>query len=43
VIYLEERFAWQNYFCCFPQEGLKVTKDYAKALKEFFETAESNN
>ena len=36
VIYLDERFAWQNYYCCFPREGLIVTKDYKKFLEEFF-------
>lgn len=36
VIYLEERFVWPDYFCCIPQEGLKVTKDYSRLLKEFF-------
>ena len=32
VIFLDERFAWQNYFCCFPKEGLIVTKDFKKFL-----------
>ena len=36
VIYLDERFAWQNYFVCFPKEGLIVSKEYGKMLKEFF-------
>ncbi|MEK6809856.1 MAG: helicase C-terminal domain-containing protein, partial [Nanoarchaeota archaeon] len=36
VIYLDERFAWQNYFSCLPKEGLRVTKEYQKLLKEFF-------
>lgn len=36
VVYLDERFAWQNYFCCFPSEGLIVSKDYEKLLKGFF-------
>ena len=36
VIYLDERFAWQNYFICLPREGLIVTKNYAKLLEEFF-------
>ena len=35
VIYLDERFAWQNYYCCFPREGLIVTKDYKKFLEEY--------
>ena len=36
VIYLDERFAWQNYYSCLPSEGLRVVKDYKKLLKEFF-------
>ncbi len=36
VIYFDERFAWQNYYSCLPSEGLRVTKDYRKLLKEFF-------
>jgi DNA excision repair protein ERCC-2 len=36
VIYLDERFAWQRYFDCLPKEGLIVTKDYGKYLKDFF-------
>ena len=37
VIYLDERFAWHNYFCCFPREGLIVSKEYEKLLEQFFE------
>ena len=37
VIYLDERFTWQSYFCCFNREGLIVSKDYAKLLNEFFD------
>ncbi len=36
IIYLDERFAWQNYFACLPREGLIVTKNYARLLEEFF-------
>lgn len=36
IIYLDERFAWPNYFNCLPREGLIVTKDYQKYLKKFF-------
>jgi DNA excision repair protein ERCC-2 len=36
VIYLDERFAWQNYYSCLPREGLIVSKDFKKFLKEFF-------
>jgi DNA excision repair protein ERCC-2 len=36
VIYLDERFAWQNYFQCFPKEGLIVAKEYQSLLYRFF-------
>ncbi len=36
VIFLDERFAWQNYYACLPREGLIVSKNYEKLLKEFF-------
>lgn len=36
VVYLDERFAWNNYFICFPKEGLMVSKEYGRLLKEFF-------
>ncbi len=36
VIYLDERFAWQNYYNHLPREGLIVSKDYNRLLKEFF-------
>ncbi|MBI2573706.1 ATP-dependent DNA helicase [Candidatus Woesearchaeota archaeon] len=36
VIYLDERFAHQQYFSCFPRERLLVTKDFEKHLSLFF-------
>lgn len=36
VIFLDERFAWQSYHGCLPRDGLIVSKDYEKLLKEFF-------
>ncbi len=36
VIFLDERFAWQNYFCCFPREGVIVSQKYNSLLSEFF-------
>ncbi|MBU0456750.1 MAG: ATP-dependent DNA helicase [Nanoarchaeota archaeon] len=36
IIYLDERFVWQNYFCCFPKEGLCVIKEFDTLLKNFF-------
>jgi len=37
IILLDERFAWQSYFNCLPREGLIVSKDYEKLLKEFWD------
>ncbi|MFA6460875.1 MAG: ATP-dependent DNA helicase [Candidatus Woesearchaeota archaeon] len=36
IIFLDERFTWQNYFVCFPKEGLIVSKDYQRLLTNFF-------
>ena len=36
VIFLDERFAWQNYYSCLPREGLMVSRDYERLLEEFF-------
>jgi DNA excision repair protein ERCC-2 len=36
IIYLDERFAWKNYYSCLPREGLMVSNDFVKKLKEFF-------
>ena len=36
LLFLDERFAWEQYYCCFPREGLKVSKEYGKMIKEFF-------
>ena len=37
VVYLEERFAWDRYYSCFPDRvGLIVTKDYEKVIGSFF-------
>ncbi|MEK6845165.1 MAG: helicase C-terminal domain-containing protein, partial [Nanoarchaeota archaeon] len=36
IVYLDERFAWEMYYGCFPRERLVVSKDYGRLLKEFF-------
>ena len=37
VVYLDERFAWQRYYNCFPEKvGLIVSKEYSKIMAEFF-------
>ncbi|MBU0979365.1 MAG: ATP-dependent DNA helicase [Nanoarchaeota archaeon] len=37
IIFLDERYTWPNYFCCFPPEWqLKISRDYKDKLNEFF-------
>ncbi len=37
VVFLDERFAWSNYFKCFPKDlNIKVTRLYMEKIKEFF-------
>ncbi len=37
IIFLDERFAWENYYRCFPPDyDVKITKLYQKKIKEFF-------
>ncbi|MBI2102184.1 ATP-dependent DNA helicase [Candidatus Woesearchaeota archaeon] len=37
IIFLDERYAWRNYYSCFPEEwDMEVSLDYESALKEFF-------
>ena len=36
IIFLDERYAWQNYYQCFPEEwDMEVEMDYESVLKEF--------
>ncbi|MFH1682485.1 MAG: ATP-dependent DNA helicase [Candidatus Woesearchaeota archaeon] len=37
VVFLDERFAWERYFCCFPRENVIVSKDFSKFLGDFFD------
>jgi len=38
IIFLDERYSWKNYYKCFPLElEIKITKNYDKLIKEFFE------
>ena len=38
IIYLDERYAWPNYFKCFPKDtGIRNSNLYADRIKEFFE------
>lgn len=37
VIFLDERFAWENYYKCFPSDmEFKISKLYEKRVEEFF-------
>ena len=37
IVFLDERYAWQNYHKCFPKEWhIKVTLLYKRLLEEFF-------
>ena len=37
IVFLDERFAWQNYLKCFPPDSdIKITKLYEDRIKEFF-------
>ena len=36
IIFLDERYAWQNYYQCFPEEWkIEVEEDYIHVLREF--------
>lgn len=38
MIFLDERYAWNNYFKCFPLDwDVKITKMYKERIKEFFD------
>ena len=37
IIFLDERYAWRNYYQCFPEDWeIEVSLDYENVLKEFF-------
>ncbi len=36
VVYLDERFSWKNYLCCFPKEGTIISSRYAQILCSFY-------
>lgn len=37
VVFLDERYAWQRYYRCFPPDyGVKISKMYKERVKEFF-------
>ncbi len=37
VVYLDERFAWPQYYSCLPREGLRVVRDFGSLIRMFFE------
>lgn len=37
LLFLDERYSWQNYFKCFPKDwNVKVTENYLPLIKNFF-------
>ena len=37
IIFLDERYATQNYYRCFPEEWeMEVEMDYLESLRDFF-------
>ena len=37
IIFLDERYAWRNYYQCFPEDwDMEVDLDYEGILREFF-------
>ena len=37
IIFLDERYAWRNYYDCFPEDwDIEVTTEYKEVLREFF-------
>lgn len=39
IAFLDERFAWENYYKCFPMDmDVRITKMYEKRVKDFFNT-----
>jgi len=37
IVFLDERFAWENYYKCFPKEyDVKISKLYEEKIKKFF-------
>ncbi len=44
IIFLDERFAWNNYKRCFPEDWIiEVSLNYKELVKEFFETKKQEN
>lgn len=44
IVYLDERYTWKNYYKCFPKSlKLKITNNFRKEIKDFFESHQENN
>lgn len=38
VVFLDERYAWEQYYRCFPPDyGIKISKMYKEGIKKFFD------
>ena len=43
IIFLDERFAWQNYLKCFPDEWkIRITRTPISIIENFFKNKENN-
>ena len=37
IVFIDERYAWQNYYSCFPKDwNIKITLLYERIIREFF-------
>ncbi len=44
IIFLDQRYVWENYFKCFPKEiNLRITKEPIDRIREFFKSQEENS
>ncbi len=42
IIFLDERYAWQQYYSCFPKDmSLKITSQYRESIREFFSSSQT--
>ncbi len=42
IVFLDQRFIWDNYFKCFPQDNnLRITKDPIEKIREFLRNKDS--
>ena len=40
IVFLDERYAWPQYFRCFPKEwGVEVMGEISNRLKDFFDNS----